>query len=300
MYRDASQPRPTSPTDSVHEARAAVSPCARTPGPRLSKGPRPLRSLVALLAWLCLLSIAAGCASKPPSFEDVPPAEELYAQGLKTLEGRRILGLFTMINYDKAIEQFQAIIDNYPYSEYEEKAQLQIAGAYFDDSRYEEALAYYQDFADLHPMHPRVPYTLLQAARCHYNQIESIERDQNATRRATEILEVLIREHPYAEETRIGEEMMIDLRKRLARNMLHIADFYLDRTHWQAAATRYQRVLDEYPGLGLDAKALFRLGLCLEKMRLDDEALRLYHVVVENYSDTASARQARNRIADYN
>jgi outer membrane protein assembly factor BamD (BamD/ComL family) len=104
-------------------------------------------------------------------------------------------------------------------------------------------------------------------------------------------------DYPYSEETRVGEEMMVKLRTRLALNMLHIADFYVERTHWQSAAARYRRVLDEYPGLGLDARALFRLGLCLENMRREDEALRLYHVVVENYSATASARRARSRIA---
>ena len=106
-----------------------------------------------------------------------------------------------------------------------------------------------------------------------------------------------MRQHPYARETRTGEEMMVKLRTRLALNMLHIADFYLERTHWQSAAVRYRRVLDEFPGLGLDARALFRLGLCLENLRREDEALRLFHVVVENYADTAAAGRARARIA---
>ncbi len=256
---------------------------------------RLLTGLVATVA--CLL---AGCASTTPTFEDVKPADELYAEGLEILEGRSVLGLFRMVNYDAAIERFQAIIDNYPYSEFERKAQLKIADAYFDDDRYEEALAYYQDFADLHPQHPRVPYTLLRAAQCHYNQIESVDRDQSATHEATTALEKLIREHPYSDETREGEDMLVRLRTRLARNMLHVADFYLERTHWQSAAARYRRVLDEYPGLGLDARALYRLGVCLENMRREDEALRLYHVVVENYAGTPSARSARARIARAN
>jgi outer membrane protein assembly factor BamD len=256
----------------------------------------PARALVALVLALSLP--LAGCQSTSPTFEDVKPADELYADGLKTLEGRSILGVFTFINYDAAIESFQAIIDNYPYSELEKQAQLKIADAYFQDQRYEEALAYYQDFADNHSTHPLVPYTLLRAAQCHYNQIESLERDQGSTRNATEALEKLIREHPYAEETRTGEEMMIELRSRLARNMLLIADFYLERTHWQSAAARYRRVLDEYPGLGLDAQALYRLGVCLENMRREDEALRLFHVVVENYADSRAAQRARARIAE--
>ncbi len=250
-----------------------------------------------MLALAALLFGLVACSDKTPTFEEIRPADEIYEEGLKILAGRRILWMFTIVSYDKAIETFQSIIDNYPYSDYEQKAMLKIADAYFDDKRYEEALAYYQDFADLHPNHEQVPYTLLRAAECHYNQIQSIDRDQTATHLATEALETLIRSHPYAEETRRGEEMMVDLRTRLALNMLHIADFYLDRTHWQSAAVRYRRVLDEYPGLGLDARALYRLGLCLEKMHREDEALRLYHVVVENYSASPSARRARTRIA---
>jgi len=251
---------------------------------------------VALALAMAMLGLVA-CSDKTPTFEEIKPADELYEEGLRILAGRRILWMFTLVSYDKAIEKFQSIIDNYPYSDYEQKALLKIADAYFDDKRYEEALAYYQDFADLHPNHEQVPYTLLRAAECHFNQIESIDRDQTSTHLATEALETLIRSHPYAEETRRGEEMMVHLRTRLALNMLHIADFYLDRTQWQSAAVRYRRVLDEYPGLGLDARALYRLGVCLENMRREDEALRLFHVVVENYSDSPSARRARARIA---
>lgn len=256
------------------------------------------RSLLALAALaVCLPLALSGCSKEAPRFEDVKPADELYEEGVKKLAGRKILWLFTYIDYDAAIETFQSIIDNYPFSEFEEKAQLKIADAYFDDERYEEALAYYQEFADQHSTDPRAPGALLRAAQCHYEQIESIDRDQGAARKATTALEALIQQHPYAEETRQGEEMLVELRTRLARNMLHIADFYLEREHWQSAASRYRRVLDEYPGLGLDARALYRLGVCLEKMKREDEALRLYHVVVENYADTPSAGSARARIA---
>jgi outer membrane protein assembly factor BamD len=242
------------------------------------------------------LAVSA-CQKEAPRFEDVKPADELFAEGVQRLKGKKILGLFRYIDYDAAIETFQLIIDNYPFSEYEEKAQLKIADAYFDDGRFEEALAYYQEFADQHSTDPRAPGALLRVAQCHYEQVESIDRDQAAARNASKALEALIQQHPYSEETRQGEEMLVELRTRLARNMLHIADFYLDREHWQSAASRYRRVLDEYPGLGLDARALFRLGVCLENMKRDDEALRLYHVVVENYADTPSARSARARIA---
>ena len=78
---------------------------------------------------LCLSLVLglAGCAKPPPSFEDVPPADELYRTGQEILEGTRFWGIVPYTNYGKAIETFQAIIDNYPYSEYAVQAELAIA-----------------------------------------------------------------------------------------------------------------------------------------------------------------------------
>lgn len=255
----------------------------------------PKRRL-ALLAVLCVSLAMAGCRSKP-DFEDVPPPDELYAKGLELLEGRRILGVYTWIQYDKAIETFQAIIDNYPYSEYEIEAQLKIADAYFDDGSYDEALSYYRDFADLHPQNERVPYTVLRSALCHYNQIKSIDRDQTSTREALKYLEILSTRYPYEPETRQGEIILQQLRTRLADNMMEIGDFYMVRTQYQSAANRYTKVIDEYPGLGLDSEALYKLAICYEHMKRTDEALRLYHVVLENFGDTPHAEWAAERIS---
>jgi outer membrane protein assembly factor BamD len=274
------------------------------------------RSFVCALALAALALAGAGCQSMPslPScvwpfcgsdddalvFEDVPPADELYEEGEQTLQGRRILKVYTAINYDKAIETFQTIIDNYPYSEWAVKAELKIADAYFEDKRYEEALSYYRSFADLHPQHERVPYTILQSALSHYKQIRSVNRDQTAARESQRYLEQLIRQYPYAPETSQGETLLREIRTRLSRNVMQMGDFYLKRQEYQAAAERYRGLLNTYPGLGLDAEALYKLGICYENMNRDDEALRLFHVVVENFRDTDLAEDAAARIARAN
>ena len=254
-----------------------------------------IRSLT-LLTGAALIFAAAGC-NREPDFQDVPPAAELFAQGQKLLEGRKILGVYKWVRYEKAIETFQAIIDNYPYSDYEIEAQLQIADAYFDDAKYDEALSYYRDFADLHPQNPKVPYTILRSALCHYNQIKSIDRDQTSTREALKYLEILSTRYPYDPETRDGEIILQQLRTRLADNMMEIGDFYLVRTQFQSAANRFRSVINEYPGLGLDSEALYKLAVCYEHMKRTDEALRLYHVVLENFSDSPYAERADERIS---
>jgi outer membrane protein assembly factor BamD len=242
----------------------------------------------------------ASCTTPPPSFEDVAPAEDLYAEGQKILRGTNFLWVYRFVSYTKAIETFQSIIDNYPYSDESVKAELKIADAYFADERWEEALSYYRDFADLHPQHEKVPYTILRSAQCHYEQIGSVNRDQTSTHEAVHFLEILLREHPYAPETAEGERMMQELRTDLAKNVILTGDFYLDRGEFQAAAERYRSVLNMHPGLGLDAEALFKLGVCYENLKREDEALRLFHVLMENFRESKYAQTAREHIAASN
>ena len=241
--------------------------------------------------------VLASCTTPPPSFEDAAPADELYAEGQKILEGTNILGIYRFVNYTKAIEALQSIIDNYPYSDEAVKAELEIADAYFADERWDEALSYYRDFADLHPQHAKVPYTILRSAQCHYEQIGSVSRDQTSTREAVHFLEILLRNYPYAPETAKGEQMMRELRTDLAENVMLTGDFYLDRGEFQAAAERYRNVLNVHPGLDLDAQALFKLGVCYENLKREDEALRLFHVLMENFADTDYAQAASEHIA---
>ncbi len=256
------------------------------------------RGLVLCVAGALLF--AAACQTPEVSFDDLPPAETLYQEGVEKLEGELFLYVIPRVDYSGAIEIFQSIIDNYPYSNYAVLAELRIADAYFEEESYEESLSYYRDFADLHPQHEKVPYTILRSALSHYEQVSTVNRDQTNTREALIYLDRLIRQFPFAPETREGERVMRDLRERLARDVMQKGDFYLAGDEHQSAAARYRQVLNEYPGLDLDAEALYKLGLCYENMRRRDEALRLFHVVAENYATSDLAVLARERIAAAN
>jgi outer membrane protein assembly factor BamD len=243
--------------------------------------------------------LAAGvsaCASAPTEPEEVPAAEVLYQRGLAELESKSILWLISSTDHAKAIETFQQIIDNYPYSEYAVLSELKIADAYFDEGKYDEALSYYRDFSELHPQHDQVPYTLHRGAQCHYKQSKSPDRDQTATTEALKYLDALITRYPHSEEARSAEEMWKELRTRLAQHDMNIADYYMKEEEFQSAADRYRAVLNKYPGLGLDAEALYKLGVCYTEMSLEDEAHKIFEVILENYRGTDVAAAAADRI----
>jgi outer membrane protein assembly factor BamD len=249
-----------------------------------------------LLAALALV-ITTACSSTPPAFEDVPPAEELYEEALHILEGRSWL-IFRTTNYVRAIEKLQSIIDNYPYSDVAVLAELKIADAYFDDRRYDEALSYYRDFADLHPQHEKVPYTIFRSALCRERQMHATNRDQTATRDALLHLDRLLAKYPHSPEAREAEIMWRDLRTHLAENVAEIAEFYLKREEYESAAERYRSLLNEYPGLGLDAEALYNLGVCYLEMRRVEESERIFQSIVQNYRDSEYASAAAERIEE--
>ena len=246
-----------------------------------------------------VLLIAAACATQPPEPElgELPEADVLYQDGVALLENRKtVLWWFDVTPYQEAIDKFQEVVDNYPYSEYAVQAELKIADSYFEQERWDEALSYYRDFAELHPEHPKVPYTIYRTALCHERKSSSPERDQTATREAIAALDQLMTRYPTSPEAREAETLWRELRTKLAQHVLGIGDFYWKRDEYQSAAGRYRQVLDEYPGLGLDAEALYKLGLCYTHMNRDDEARRIFEVILQNYEDSEVARAAQDQI----
>ena len=243
---------------------------------------------------LTLVMACAGGSPDPDEFGEVPSAEDLYAEGAAKLEkGGFHFWFIDTRDHQGAIDTFQDIIDNYPYSDYAILAELRIADAYFDQELWEEALSYYRDFSELHPDHERVPYTILRAALAYYHQSRPANRDQTATRQALKQLERLRDDYPLAPESEEADQLWRVLRTRLAESVMNIGDFYMDQSEYRSAADRFRSVLNEYPGLGLDAEALFKLGLCYREMNLDDEAARIFQVILENYqgSEVAAAAQ---------
>jgi outer membrane protein assembly factor BamD len=254
---------------------------------------RIVRIAVALLA-LCAL---ASCKTDEQLFEEVAPAEQLWSEGNDLLKGRSILGVYTYVNYEEAIAKFQAIVDNYPNSDYAIRSELAIADAYFNNQKYEEALSYYRDFSDLHPQHEKVPYTLWQAALCHERRALSPGRDQAATREAIVFLDRLLLKHAHSEYAQQAEELWRELQTRLATNVEGIADFYYERGEYEAASERYRALLNEYPGLGFDPRVLFKLGECYAQLQRTDEADRIFRTLLAHYSDSEFAARARRQLA---
>lgn len=237
---------------------------------------RGARWLAAALAgaWL------GACASAPP-IEDVPSAETYYKRGEEILKGQRVMLLFSDVDYTQAIELFQEVIDNYPYSEYATLAELRIADIHFDQENYEEALSYYQDFVELHPNHPRVPYAIYRNGLCAFEQMSEPDRDQTTTYDAIAQFEVLLDRYPDWDEASLARQMLQRARDQLVRRDVLVGDFYMTQGDYYAALRRYRRSLRDYPQQTDRPATMARLADALAALHRYYEAEQLYTQVVQ-------------------
>jgi outer membrane protein assembly factor BamD len=207
----------------------------------------PLRSVVLVIAALLL----AGCAWFQ-THEDLS-ASELAAEGMDA---------YDFGNYKTAIEHFEKLKDWYPYSKFATLAELKIADAHYRLEAYEEAIAAYESFENLHPRNEAIPYVIYQTGRCYFDRLDSVDRDQTYARKALEVFTRLINRFPDDDYTRKAEAHVKDCWKSLAGHDFYVGLYYFGENRPKAALERFKRVLFNYPDVGVHHMALQYIAEC--------------------------------------
>src|SRR6266481_9557109 len=88
-----------------------------------------------------ILTVAA-CASRKP-----PNGENYYVQATQE---------YSQHYYQPAIDDYQKLIDEYPFSPYAEEAELNIGMSYYKMRNYAEAVGAFNDFLRMHPTSKRL------------------------------------------------------------------------------------------------------------------------------------------------
>ena len=204
--------------------------------------------------------------------EEEPQA--LYALGMQNLRER---------NYARAVEYFDSIEREHPYSTWSTSAKLMAAYGEYLRNRYTEAIGALDRFIQLHPAHRDIAYAYYLRALSQYEQITDAQRDQRQTTIAIASLQEVINRFPdsaYARDARLK----IDLgRDHLAGKEMTVGRFYQRQGLHQAAIGRYRRVVDEFQTTNHVPEALHRLVEIYLSLGLTEEARRNAAVLGYNY-----------------
>ncbi len=276
---------------------------------------QPATTLVSrLLLLTMLLGVAGACQYIPfiggrddDEDEDLNTTEQiLYSTAQRSLRSA---------NYDRAIEVLERLEARFPFGRYAEQAQLELVYARYQSSDHDTARNAADRFIRLHPQHDNIDYAYYLKGLAAYNKNRSLldrvfssdisERDMTSARQAYADLALLLQRFPHSQYAPDARQRMVYLRNLLAASELHVADYYLRRGAYVAAANRAHYVLENYPSadrpipeaLLVLVEANYRLGLT----DAANDALRVLAINYPNHAafdangDLVLAERVRNR-----
>lgn len=258
------------------------------------------------LLVLLLIALTGMALTSTSAIAQAPGQEESY-QALAKDAYDAAMEDFRSGNYLEAARKFNIIRTRYSYSRYAALAELRLADVYYAQESYPSAIEQYRGFVKLHPGHEQVVYAAYRTALSFFGQMPdswffmppSHEKDLSRARDAEREFRFFLAKYSKSDFAPEARRKLAEVRRRLADHELYVAEFYLKRDNPRAAAMRLTYLLDNYSGLGLDARALFLLGRSYMQLKDVDKAKTALEDLIEFHGRTTWAERARDYMADY-
>ena len=236
------------------------------------------RGGVLIMAAVVTLTVSAcaGRNNRPRLAYEERPVELLYNTGYERLQRKR---------WSDAVDYFQEVERQHPYSEWSRRAILMQIYAYYQNGNYSDSIAAADRFIQLFPGSPSAAYAFYMRATCYFEQIVDVGRDQNLAEQALLGLRDVARRYPgssYATDATVKIDMVND---QLAGKEMTIGRYYQRASQPLAAIGRYKAVIDNeaFQRTSHTPEALYRLVEVYLTLGLKDEAERNGAVLGHNY-----------------
>jgi len=240
---------------------------------------------IAILVLLGLALALGGCRKDRDELETIS-AEELYQRAKDSMDNG---------SWDRAIATYKALQTRYPFGRYTEQSMLDLSYCYFKRGAREESLSTLDRFIRTYPAHPSVDYAYYLKGLVNYEEnlgfLERMmparvrDRDQSAAKDAFIDFSELIRRFPDSRFVPDARQRMVFLRNNLAAYELIVAEYYLRREAYVAAANRARYTLEVYPNTPETSGALIVLHKAYTELDLPELAESSMAVLQLNYPD---------------
>ena len=248
-----------------------------------SQGSLPTLRIVLALLWLASVS---GCALLPDENDETKDwsASKLYSEAKSALSDG---------SYDQAIKYYEKLDARYPFGRYAQQAEIEIAYAYYKSGEPTSAIAALDRFIKTYPRHPNLDYVYYLRGLVNFNQgmniverylpIDYSQRDPAATRQSFQDFGEVIRRFPDSKYAADAHQRMVYLRNNLAQYEIHVAQHYLQKGAYLAAANRGKYVVEHYQQTPAVADALQIMAQAYQAMGMNDLANDALRVLQKSY-----------------
>ena len=237
------------------------------------------------LLLILALSVGLGaCAGKDEIKTEVDNITEAYEAAKLSITRR---------NFRRGIQIFEAIQARFPFSDLSRQIQLELMHAYYKSGQREQAIEAADTFIRENPIHARVDYALYIKGLSYYEEgdgmldrwfrVDTTKRPPHQIDRAYSTLRRLVDRYPDSAYSADAELRMISMKNRLADYENHVADYYLRRGAYIAAANRAKSALESYNGSPGNALSLKIMAEAYENLGMNDLATDARRVLAKNF-----------------
>ena len=237
---------------------------------------------------LAALLITSSCSFLPEQTDETGDwsANELYSKAKQELAQQ---------NYEKAIDYFEKLEARFPFGQYAQQAQLEIAYAYYKYEEPDLAIAAADRFIKIYPRHPNIDYAWYIKGLTNYKRGKTFidrylpqdpsERDTFTMRQAYDDFSQLVRRYPDSNYTKDAAQRVIYLRNNMAEYEVHVADYYMRRSAFVAATNRSKYVVENFQRTPAVEGALVIMVRAYQQLKVPELADSAMRVLQLNYPD---------------
>ncbi len=255
------------------------------------------------------------------------PDKQLYDKALAQIKSG---------HFDVARLDLNTLLSTYPDSQYQMRAKLAIADAWYREggsAALAQAEQEYKDFITFFPNAPEAAEAQMRVGDIYFKQMDVPDRDYSKAEHAEEEYRTMLKQYPDAPKEILAQaqQKLRDVQEVLAQREADVGGFYASHEDWPAALARYQTVHETYPqyshmddvliGMGdaYEAEARIARGAvvcppnpqpgmqCMSEsvkaaieQEYDGKAVAMYREVILKHSAAPHAEFAKERLAEMN
>ncbi len=235
---------------------------------------------------LALLLVLPACSlfhGKRENF-DTLSVEQLYDQATAALKKG---------NYGFAEQLYDKLITRFPYGEYSERSQINLAYAQFKSDKPDDAYSTLNRFIKTYPRSQYAAYAFYLRGLVNFNRsggilsrlfpVDRSKRDQGYAVQSFDDFSQLLQRYPDSRYAPDARQRMIWLRNGLAQFEMNIAFYYYERQAYIGALNRAKYVVEHYQQSPQTGDALALMVQCYKHLHDDVLANQALAVLKLNY-----------------
>lgn len=153
-------------------------------------------------------------------------------------------------NYEEALNLYDLVKNQHPYSRFAVQAKLGIADVQYAKQSWPEAEALYKLFKEFHPRHPELDRVTFRIGMSLWQQLPpTVDRDLSLAPEALRHFQ-LVKNYPKSTYTAKARKKATQVQQKLNAKAKSIAHFYFRQGEYLSAFNRYASLLQGHPSQG--------------------------------------------------